>query len=75
MPFNNGSDEDETISCVIANGNIGWALDVAVKMGITRAAFWPAAAGQLALAFSIPELLQDGIINSNGFVTRTLVLW
>ncbi|XP_028080788.1 UDP-glycosyltransferase 83A1-like [Camellia sinensis] len=36
------------------------------EMGIRRAAFWPAVAAVLALEFSIPELLGDGIINNNG---------
>ncbi|KAH7846529.1 hypothetical protein Vadar_014981 [Vaccinium darrowii] len=51
----NGSDNNK-ITCVIADGGQGWALEVAEKMRIRRAAFWPAAATSLALGFSIPEL-------------------
>ncbi|XP_058184821.1 UDP-glycosyltransferase 83A1-like isoform X2 [Rhododendron vialii] len=62
----NGSDNKKKITCVIADGSLGWALEVAVKMGIRRAAFWPAAAAQWALQLSIPELIADGIIESYG---------
>ncbi|KAI8032657.1 UDP-glycosyltransferase 83A1 [Camellia lanceoleosa] len=61
----NGSDNDK-ITCIIADQLLGWVLEVAEKMQIKRAAFWPAAAALLALKFSIPALLDDGIINDNG---------
>ncbi|GFY84872.1 UDP-Glycosyltransferase superfamily protein [Actinidia rufa] len=61
----NGSDDDK-ITCIIADENLGWALEVAEKMGIRRAVFWPAAAVLLALGFSIPKLIDAGIINDNG---------
>ncbi|ESR44522.1 hypothetical protein CICLE_v10012136mg [Citrus x clementina] len=48
--------EDEKISCVIADGAMGWAM----------LHIWPAAAGLLALSFSIPKLLDDGIIDNDG---------
>ncbi|KAL2552245.1 UDP-glycosyltransferase 83A1 [Forsythia ovata] len=54
------------VSCVIADENMGWALEVADKMGIRRAAFWPAAAAMLGLGFRIPKLLDEGIVDSNG---------
>ncbi|KAJ4707324.1 UDP-glycosyltransferase [Melia azedarach] len=58
--------EGEKIDCVIADGIMGWALDLAAKMKIRRAALWTSSAASLALAFSIPKLIDDGIINSNG---------
>ncbi|KAL5582186.1 hypothetical protein UlMin_014628 [Ulmus minor] len=58
--------EDDKITCVIADESFGWALEVAEKMNIRRAAFWPASAALLALAFSIPKLIQEGVINTNG---------
>ncbi|KAA8547921.1 hypothetical protein F0562_004350 [Nyssa sinensis] len=61
----NGSGSDN-ISCIIADESMGWALEVAEKMGIRRAAFWPAAAAMLALGFSIPKLIDDRIINNDG---------
>ncbi|XP_054803313.1 UDP-glycosyltransferase 83A1-like [Prosopis cineraria] len=56
----------EMISCVVADGAMGWALEVAEKMGIHGAAFIPTSASLLALFLSIPKLLDDGIIDSNG---------
>ncbi|KAL2455733.1 UDP-glycosyltransferase 83A1 [Abeliophyllum distichum] len=61
----NGS-ESEKISCLIADAAMGWALEVAEKMGIKKVAFWPAAAALLALLFKIPSLIDDGIIDSDG---------
>lgn len=58
--------EGDKIVCVIADENCGWALDVAEKMKIRRAAFWPAAVALLAVGFSIPKLIHDGIIQDNG---------
>ena len=34
----NKSDDDDQISCVIADAIVGWAIEVAEKMGIKRAA-------------------------------------
>ncbi|ERM99962.1 hypothetical protein AMTR_s00110p00119150 [Amborella trichopoda] len=44
------------IHCVVAHLNMGWALDVAKRLGIVRAAFWPAAARCLSLLLKLPEL-------------------
>ncbi|XP_054803907.1 UDP-glycosyltransferase 83A1-like isoform X2 [Prosopis cineraria] len=52
------------ITCVIADGAMGWALEVAEKMGIHRAVFWSASALLLAMVLSITKLLHDGIIDS-----------
>ncbi|XP_061369284.1 UDP-glycosyltransferase 83A1-like [Gastrolobium bilobum] len=61
----NGS-ESEKITCVLADQSIGWALDIAEKKGIQRAAFCPAAAAQLVLGLSIPKLIENGIIDKDG---------
>ncbi|PON83475.1 UDP-glucuronosyl/UDP-glucosyltransferase [Trema orientale] len=58
--------ESDKITCVIADESFGWALEVAEKLNIKRAAFWPAAAALLALGFSIPKLIHDAVINNNG---------
>lgn len=58
-----GSDK---VTCIIADENMGWALEIAKKMGIGAVAFWPASATQLAQKFSVPKLIDDGIISSNG---------
>ena len=62
----NQSNDDEQISFVIADAFAGWALEVAEKMGIKRAAIWPAGPGALAFVLHIPKLFEDGIIDTNG---------
>jgi hypothetical protein len=62
----NESNDDEQISFVIADALAGWALEVAEKMGIKRAAIWPAGPGALAFVLHIPKLLEDGIIDTTG---------
>lgn len=61
----NGSNSEE-ITCVLADQSIGWALEIADKKGIRRAAFCPAAAALLVLVFNIPKLIEDGIIADDG---------
>lgn len=60
--------EGDNITCVLADESFGWALEAAKKMNIRRAVFWPAAAALLAAAFSIPKLIHDGVINTEGEV-------
>ncbi|CAN4081649.1 unnamed protein product [Withania somnifera] len=57
--------EDEKITCVIADQSFGWALELATKLGIKKAAFITAAAANLVLGFNIPRLINDGIIDSD----------
>lgn len=67
----NASNGDDKISCIVADAaGMGWAIEVGIKMGIKRAFFWPGTAASLALQFSIPRLLDDGIINSDGIPTQ-----
>ncbi|WKA04018.1 hypothetical protein VitviT2T_022084 [Vitis vinifera] len=61
----NGRD-DNKITCVIADGNMGWALEVAEKMGIKRAVFLPAAAAMMVLAYRMQKLIDDGIVDNDG---------
>ncbi|XP_038971693.1 UDP-glycosyltransferase 83A1-like [Phoenix dactylifera] len=60
----------DRVACVIADVNMGWALEVAQKMGIRSAAFWPASTAVLAIFLSIPKMIQDGIIDANGMPER-----
>lgn len=60
--------EADKITCVLADETFGWALEAAEKMNIRRAVFWPASAALLTVAFSIPKLIRDGVINNNGEV-------
>ncbi|KAL4633518.1 hypothetical protein ACB092_04G128400 [Castanea dentata] len=62
----NQSNDDDQIGCVIASIAAGWALEVAEKMGITRAAVWPGGPGNLAFLLHVPKLIEDGIIDTTG---------
>ncbi|XVF16717.1 hypothetical protein REPUB_Repub10bG0056200 [Reevesia pubescens] len=64
----NRSDDDKII-CVLADLNLGQlTLDVAAELGIRTAAFWPASLYQLVALLSIPQLIDDGLIDENGTV-------
>ncbi|OMP10396.1 UDP-glucuronosyl/UDP-glucosyltransferase [Corchorus olitorius] len=58
--------EDDEITCVIADVNMGWAIDVAAELGIPGAAFWPASAFLLHLLFCTDKLIDDHIIDEYG---------
>ncbi|ESR45876.1 hypothetical protein CICLE_v10001071mg [Citrus x clementina] len=60
------SREDEKIDCFIADGNTGWSMEVAKKMNVRGAVFWPSSAASVAFVFRIPKLIDDGIIDSHG---------
>ncbi|XP_022023803.1 UDP-glycosyltransferase 83A1 [Helianthus annuus] len=59
-------EDSSKVTCVIADDCMGWAIRVAKKMGIRRAAFWPASVATLASFLSFPKLIDDGIINEKG---------
>ncbi|KAK9218394.1 hypothetical protein WN943_007031 [Citrus x changshan-huyou] len=60
------SREDEKLDCFIADGYMAWSMEVAKKMNVRGALFWPSSAASVALLFHIPKLIDDGIIDSNG---------
>ncbi|XP_031268587.1 UDP-glycosyltransferase 83A1-like [Pistacia vera] len=62
--------DDEEIACVLADYNVGWALEIADKKGIRRAAFRPNAATLMVLVLSIQKLIGDGIIDKDGTPTK-----
>ncbi|XP_031282575.1 UDP-glycosyltransferase 83A1-like [Pistacia vera] len=62
----NKSSDCEHITCVRADICFGWALELAQKMDIPRAAVLPYAPGNLALTLRIPNLVEAGAIDSNG---------
>nr|XP_016496139.1 PREDICTED: UDP-glycosyltransferase 83A1-like [Nicotiana tabacum]WIW42747.1 UDP-glycosyltransferase [Nicotiana tabacum] len=68
--INNESDDENGVSCVIVDENMGWALGVAEKLNIRRVAFWPAAAATLASSFNVSKLIDDGIIDSDGAILK-----
>ncbi|XP_014506533.1 UDP-glycosyltransferase 83A1 [Vigna radiata var. radiata] len=57
----------ERITCIVADVIMGWALEVGRKLGIKGILFCTASAATFALEYKIPELIQDGIIDSHGF--------
>ncbi|XP_073117245.1 UDP-glycosyltransferase 83A1 [Elaeis guineensis] len=63
--------EGDRVTCVIADGNMGWALEVVQNMGIRLAAFRPSSTAVLALFLNIPKMIQDGIIDANGMPERS----
>ncbi|CAJ1830897.1 unnamed protein product [Sphenostylis stenocarpa] len=66
----NASDVENKITCIIVTINMGWALEVAHKLGIKGALLFPASATSLASAACIPKLIEDGIIDSQGVPTK-----
>ena len=61
----NASDSDK-IGFILADQTIGRASELAEKKGIERAAFCSDAAAMLVQRFSIPKLIEDGIIDNEG---------
>ncbi|XP_061347445.1 UDP-glycosyltransferase 83A1-like [Gastrolobium bilobum] len=57
---------EDRISCIVADVNMGWALNVGNKLGIKGALFWPASAAMFAFQCNIPTLIDNGIIDSDG---------
>ncbi|KOM29949.1 hypothetical protein LR48_Vigan843s001100 [Vigna angularis] len=60
------SDVENKITCIIVTIHMGWALEVGNKMGIKGALLSPPSATSLAFAACIPNLIEDGIIDSHG---------
>jgi hypothetical protein len=54
------------ISCIVADVNMGWALNVGSKFGINGALFWSSSAAMFAMVNNIPKLIDDGIIDFEG---------
>ncbi|KAM3701792.1 hypothetical protein ACJW30_05G201600 [Castanea mollissima] len=71
----NQSNDDDQIGCVIASIGAVWALEVAEKMGITRAAVWPGEPGNLAFLLHVPKLIEDGIIDTTGTPIKDNLIW
>ncbi|KAJ1376140.1 UDP-glucuronosyl/UDP-glucosyltransferase [Sesbania bispinosa] len=53
------------INCIIADMSMGWALDVAKKLGINGVLFWLASAALFAVLHNVPKLIDDGVIDSH----------
>ncbi|ESW23307.1 hypothetical protein PHAVU_004G035800 [Phaseolus vulgaris] len=59
---------DNRIRFIVADVHVGWILNVACELGIKGALFWPAAAALFHLVSSVPKLVDDGIIDSDGSI-------
>lgn len=68
--INESNEGSDSIVCVIADVYAGWALEVAEKMSIPKAAFWPASATNLAISVHIPKFIEDGIITAEGNLVK-----
>ncbi|KAL9323517.1 hypothetical protein ACSQ67_008374 [Phaseolus vulgaris] len=64
---------DNRIRFIVADVHVGWILNVACELGIKGALFWPAAAALFHLVSSVPKLVDDGIIDSDG--KNTIILY
>ncbi|KAG8662379.1 hypothetical protein MANES_01G160600v8 [Manihot esculenta] len=62
--------KNHPITCIVVDGCMGWAREVADKLGIRVAMFWPASAAIFRQLVSIPNLIRDGYIDSDGFATK-----
>ncbi|GLT36255.1 hypothetical protein SLA2020_106470 [Shorea laevis] len=60
----NQTDEDD-ITSVLADMTIEWGVEVATELGIKGATLWLAATLHLTLIFTMPKLIDDGVIDEN----------
>ncbi|KAL2335446.1 hypothetical protein Fmac_016659 [Flemingia macrophylla] len=63
---------EDKISLIVADFFMAWAMDVAAKLGIKGAIFCPCSAAVFAAVYRIPNLLHDGILNSDGSMVTTI---
>ncbi|CAN1312335.1 UDP-glycosyltransferase 83A1 [Linum perenne] len=61
------SQQEEQFSCVIADAFLVGAFAVTKEFGIKLAALWTASMENLAVTLQIPQLIDAGIIDENGF--------
>ncbi|TKV91278.1 hypothetical protein SEVIR_9G085100v4 [Setaria viridis] len=47
-----------------------WSLNVAKRLGIRVASFWPGSAACLAINLKIPKLTEEGLLNNKGWPER-----
>ncbi|VAI36890.1 unnamed protein product [Triticum turgidum subsp. durum] len=60
------------VKWLVADFNMGWSFEVAKRLGIRVASFWPASAACLAIMLKIPELIQNGVLNDKGIFYCTV---
>ncbi|KAJ3669804.1 hypothetical protein LUZ60_010128 [Juncus effusus] len=62
--------KNKDIKWIIADENMGWSSQVAKKMGVRVAFFWPASTATLVTMLSNPKLIEDGVLDEKGFPTK-----
>ncbi|CAL1411789.1 unnamed protein product [Linum trigynum] len=67
-----GDGHEQEISWVIADAFASAAFVVATEMGIKTAALWTASMDNLALLLRLPQLIEAGTIDENGFLLNNL---
>ncbi|KAI3849912.1 hypothetical protein MKW98_026826 [Papaver atlanticum] len=72
--INESSDDDDKITCVIADENMGWAVKVAKKMKIPAAAFWTASVWLRTVHLHLEQMIETGILDSEGFIIPTVLV-
>ncbi|CAM0876312.1 unnamed protein product [Alopecurus aequalis] len=58
------------VKWLVSDFSMGWSFEVAKKLGIRVASFWPASAANHTMTLKIPELIQDGVLNDKGWPER-----
>ncbi|KAK7266558.1 hypothetical protein RIF29_19206 [Crotalaria pallida] len=58
---------DHKITCILVDCFMAWLLEVASELKIKGALFCPASAATFALTYKIPKLIDDKIIDCDGF--------
>ncbi|XP_058739289.1 UDP-glycosyltransferase 83A1-like [Vicia villosa] len=64
--------KNNKINCIIVTFHMSWALEVGHKLGIKGALFHSGSATCLAYVVSIPKLIENGIIDSEGNPTKEI---
>ncbi|XP_051137510.1 UDP-glycosyltransferase 83A1-like [Andrographis paniculata] len=64
--INTNSNNNNNVTCVIADITIGWILDTGRKFGAEAVIFSPPSAASLIPILQIPTLLEQGKLDSNG---------
>ncbi|XVF50008.1 hypothetical protein PTKIN_Ptkin04bG0061000 [Pterospermum kingtungense] len=65
-----GTNNEQIISCVIADISAGWALEVAKNMGIEGVGVHTAGPAGLALSLRVQQLIEAGILGEEGTLLK-----
>ncbi|XP_057802729.1 UDP-glycosyltransferase 83A1-like [Salvia miltiorrhiza] len=66
----NGENPNQKISCVIADLSFGWISEIAEKKGAEFVGFSPPSFASLAVLLQIPNLIQQGYLDTNGSLEK-----